>query len=91
MTPERLRQLAACLYDGWGPGFHPDELATFLGDVATAMDAPLEVMQLDAMPRKSGEGVVKLRGPAGNVVKAGQRGVLYRKVAILPIGEANGG
>lgn len=88
MTPERLRALAACLYDGWGPGLHPDELAAFLAEVADAMAAPMEVIELDARPRKSGEGVIKLRGPAQNVVRNGQRGVMYRQVAIVPIGGA---
>lgn len=86
MTAERLRLLTACLYDGWGPGFHPDELAEFLAEVAAAMDAPMEVFSLDALPRKSGEGVIKLRGPADNVVKNARRGTLYRQVALVVVG-----
>ena len=90
MNPERLREYAAAL---WAkresfPDFDPIELGTWLEATATAMEAPLEVVELAANPRKGGEGMVKLRGPAGNVVRAGQRGVLYRKVAIVPIGGA---
>jgi len=88
LNPERLRGYAAAL---WAkresfPDFDLIELGTWLEATATAMEAPLEVIELDAKPRKSGEGVIKLRGLAQNVAKAGQRGVLYRQVAIVPVG-----
>lgn len=87
MTPARLLEYAEALRAQRGPFPHldPSELAAWIEGVAVAMAAPMEVEQLDAMPRKSGKGVIKLRGPADHVVANGRRGVLYRQVALVEV------
>ena len=89
MTPEELRQHAAWILQTGGLSQlqSPQELATWLEEVAEAMEAPMEVTRLDARPRKSGRGSINLRGPADSVVAAGRRGVLYRRVALLLVEE----
>jgi hypothetical protein len=78
MTPADLRQHVTDLSD-------KPELAAFLADIADAMESPMELFTLDALPRKSGLGVIRLRGPPDNVIAIARRGTMLRQVGIFVV------